>query len=754
MTHTLPPAFSALGEYNQFILCKLVPDANGGKPAKVPISASSGLNCNAQDPAHWLSFAHAATAARLLGCGFGFVLTKEDPFFCVDVDNAWDGEKWSDTAQAVFASFPGAAFEISQSGTGFHLFGKYTAAVEHSMKRVDLGVEFYTGGRYIWLTFTNAAGGWPDLQAHFEAFAANWFPPTAATPAVNWVDEAVPEYRGPEGDTDLINKMLLSRPSFATLQGEAPSILELWTGAETLGRFYPDNSQGRAFDNSSADLALCTKLAFWTGKNPERIERLFRVSGLVRDKWLEREKYRITTIEKAIGFCSDVLGSAQQPAVSGIDPCAENANDEFWFDLSSPAWKPVSDQIPLAGEFLKRKFSFALGQDRRLYRFVHGRYKPDGERWVAKWLRPRLRQYFRKRHLTELLEWLRAEEPKITERPPENVINCANGLLDWQNLDLKDHSPTHYSPIRIPIRWRPDAKCPEIDRVLHELLPNEVVPLIYEIAGYCLYPANPMRKAFMFLGGGRNGKSTVLNLIGAMLGRENCTAIPIQTLSDNRFAAAQLFGKLANIAGDLDARSIKRSDTFKCLTGGDEIQAEHKFKDSFRFRSFATLLFSANEPPLSSDQTSAWFDRWIIIDFKRRLAETEVDPHLEAKLHTESELEGFLVHAVAGQQRLMARGRFDLPEVVREAGDEYRLRLNSVRAFIEEECSLKDPNARTTRKRLYASYVAWCETYGRRPVSEARLCDQIRGAFGDRISETKVNGTRGWKGIIVIAPTP
>ena len=87
-----------------------------------------------------------------------------------------------------------------------------------------------------------------------------------------------------------------------------------------------------------------------------------------------------------------------------------------------------------------------------------------------------------------------------------------------------------------------------------ELLPREVIPIIHEIAGLCLYSGNPMRKAFMFLGAGRNGKSTVLNLIRALLGKGNCSAVSIQTLSENRFAPADLFGKLANIAGDMDRR--------------------------------------------------------------------------------------------------------------------------------------------------------------------------------------------------------
>src|SRR5262249_58324017 len=119
-------------------------------------------------------------------------------------------------------------------------------------------------------------------------------------------------------------------------------------------------------------------------------------------------------------------------------------------------------------------------------------------------------------------------------------------------------------------------------------------------------------------------------------------------------AAADVYGKLANICGDLDARAIHRTDCFKQITGGDPIMAERKFRDAFSFVAYALPLFSANEPPRTADQTDAWFDRWIILPMERRFEGPDADPTLSDGLA--AELEGLLVLAVAGLQRPMPRG--------------------------------------------------------------------------------------------------
>src|SRR5262249_11462207 len=161
----------------------------------------------------------------------------------------------------------------------------------------------------------------------------------------------------------------------------------------------------------------------------------------------------------------------------------------------------------------------------------------------------------------------------------------SNGPLEWKTGTLHPHSPDVLTTNQIPVAWTPDATAPTIARFLGEVLPGDAVELVEEIAGYALYAGNPFRKAVMLLGPGGNGKSVLLRLLASLLGEPNVAAVPLQALGEDRFSAADLFGKLANICGDLDARAIQRTDLFKQITGGDPIRAQFKFRDAFSFTS-------------------------------------------------------------------------------------------------------------------------------------------------------------------------
>jgi phage/plasmid-associated DNA primase len=271
------------------------------------------------------------------------------------------------------------------------------------------------------------------------------------------------------------------------------------------------------------------------------------------------------------------------------------------------------------GGFIRDALTIRLGHDDRLYRYDGGVYRTDGERAARVMAKELLAHKFKRRHLDELVAYLRADYPFITEHPPRDVLNVANGLLDWRTLELRPHSPDVPSAVQVPPAWNPEARCPRIERFLADVLPDDAVEHGLEILGYGLYAGNPLQRAVMTLGPGGNGKSVYLTLARALYGRANVSATSLQALSENRFSGAELFGRLANICGDLDARAVKRTDLFKQLTGGDLIQAERKFAHPFSFTCFALPLFSANEAPLSSDQTDAWFDRWLVVPFEVRV---------------------------------------------------------------------------------------------------------------------------------------
>lgn len=392
--------------------------------------------------------------------------------------------------------------------------------------------------------------------------------------------------------------------------------------------------------------------------------------------------------------------------------------------------------------------SLRMGLDGRLWLYEHGVYRPTGDAFVTRFVRDELGEHFSTRAVNETLAWIKADEPTVTTDPPPHLLNLANGLLDWTTGELHPHTPEVVSTIQLPVTYDPEASCPRIDRFLTEVFPDDAVELGVELVAYAAWPAgNPFRKAAQLLGDGGNGKSVYLGLLRRFLGAENCASVPLQVLAENRFAPAELFAKVANIAGDLDARAIERSDVFKMLTGGDPLFAERKRGHPFSFVCRAVPFFSANEPPLSSDQTPAWFDRWVVVRFERRFEGTgKADPDLLSKLTTSEELSGLLNRVLPALRTLADRGQLANPESVQEAHRDYRITLDTVSAFIDDECDLH-PDAFTSRKQLYNAYRHWCEDEGRKPLAAKNVYAHLRRDYRGQVDDSAQTGTRGFAGL-------
>jgi putative DNA primase/helicase len=425
-------------------------------------------------------------------------------------------------------------------------------------------------------------------------------------------------------------------------------------------------------------------------------------------------------------------------AVAGAD---EGMDPTRWFDGSS--FVPAR-----LGADLKELRPLRPGVGGVLHHFEDGVWRSDGAYWVAEQVRNLLNDRFQKRRLDETLAWLRSEIPTdFGKHARTTSINCSNGSLYWEDAILSDHTPDQLSRIRIPVKWNPDATCPTVDQYLRDVLPEDCVGLFLELLGYLLIPSNQFQLAVLLLGQGGTSKTTALRLMRSLLGADNVSSMSLHRMVEDRFASAELYGKLANISGDLDARSVERSDIFKMVTGGDSLTAERKYSDPFSFVPFARLIFAANEAPMSTDQSSAYFDRWLVIPMERRFRGTDSDiPDFADKLTTTAELEGLLVKAVAGLKRLTARGHFEVPASVREAGDRHQRDLDSVLSFVDEACSL-DSVSWTHRGALYRRYSDWCVSNGRRKLSSRKVYDRLRGL--PAVSETTRDGYAGFRGIAV-----
>lgn len=347
---------------------------------------------------------------------------------------------------------------------------------------------------------------------------------------------------------------------------------------------------------------------------------------------------------------------------------------------------------------------------------------------------------YRGSHATNAEHGVAAEAMQIAIEPIPDYMNFANGILEWRTGELHEHSPHFGSTVQFPLEWNPDAECPQFDDFLATIFSEDYVELAWQMIGYLMFSGNPHQKAFMFLGSGANGKGTLMRVIEALLGSHNCSSESLDDLNNNRFAAYSLFGKIANLAGDIDATYQTSTAAFKKLTGEDAYAMERKYGDRFIQRIWAVPVFSANKIPGSVDASEGYLRRWIILKFDRTFTEKERIAGLSDRLI--SELPGIAVKAVKALAGVIDGPGFKLDGEVAQAKEEFAEAIDQVRQWMAE-CTIPAPGAQVPRSKAYASYRFWASSNGHRPLSANELYQRINNTAKDGIKiEKKIRGNR------------
>jgi putative DNA primase/helicase len=223
-----------------------------------------------------------------------------------------------------------------------------------------------------------------------------------------------------------------------------------------------------------------------------------------------------------------------------------------------------------------------------------------------------------------------------------------------------------------------------------------------------------VQKAVLLLGEGSNGKSTYLTAAEAFVGQGNCATLSLQKLETDRFAAARLVGKLANICPDLPSDHLASTSTFKAITGGDRIVAEYKYGASFELRPFARLVFSANHPPRSGDASFAFYRRWLVVPFDAGFEPGSQRPRadLDAELSDPRELSGALNRALEALVEMRLRGGFSEPRSTREALAEFRQTTDPLSVWLERN-TVEHPEAMVAQDELRRTFNQFAENTGK-----------------------------------------
>lgn len=306
--------------------------------------------------------------------------------------------------------------------------------------------------------------------------------------------------------------------------------------------------------------------------------------------------------------------------------------------------------------------------------------------------------------------------------PNEPLLNLRNGMLDLRTLDLLPHDPSYRSILQLDTSWAPGAACPIYDSWIREAAQDQVEEL-EEVTSLMLDPSRVPQKAIFLYGPSRSGKSTYLRLMIAMVGARNVSGVTLHQLADDRFAAANLFGKMLNVGADLSSSDVKDISTFKVMTGEDLVTANRKYGAQFDFTNRAMFAFSANDVPAVSDASTAYFERIMPFGFEQSFAGRE-RPAIEDELRTE--LPGILVRWAQAGLRVRARGG-SFPRGESRVRTHFEAQSDRVRRFVDEVC-VATPGSTTylTTTELYRAFDRWMQDQG-----GARLG---RNSFGKRLS--------------------
>lgn len=319
---------------------------------------------------------------------------------------------------------------------------------------------------------------------------------------------------------------------------------------------------------------------------------------------------------------------------------------------------------------------------------------------------------------------------------PKYWINFLNGMLDVKASVLHQHSPTYRSVNQIPHNYKPglDIGKSVFNKFLLSRIPDEDNRrMLYEYMGYCLLPDIIFQKFLILVGMGNAGKSVILNQASRILGADNLSAVPLQSLSE-RFTTAALLNKQCNACGDLSNTAIKDTSTVKQLTGEDLCKGEIKGGAIFFFKNRAKFLFSCNElPSILDDRSNGFYRRILIIRFG---SEGDFIPGLYEQLADEHEIEIIISHIVQGAKEALDRGKLfesgaNLGEVLRLQEDS-----DSVASFLNNVV-VQDESSRIRRPDLYSAYVDYCKQEERISLGKTAFFKAVR-TKGFR--EAKVQG--------------
>ncbi len=336
----------------------------------------------------------------------------------------------------------------------------------------------------------------------------------------------------------------------------------------------------------------------------------------------------------------------------------------------------------------------------------------------------------------EVLKYITLMAP-VKREASERYIAFSNGVLDLEADVLRPLSPDFLITNVIPHPYDPDANDAAVGEFLLGLANGDEPTRrnLEEVIGLVMYRSAKYRTAPVLLGSGRNGKSTFIDVLHALIGEDNYCALDMASLKKDT-TRAMLAGKLANFMDDLSNEFVRGDSqaVLKTSVAGGVLGADVKFRDGITFKPTATFVMAANEFPRIEDHSSGMMDRLHPIEFRRVFRGDECDPDITARMTTPESCSALINVGLRGLRRIIENGGMTHTEAVARVRGDIVMANDTVAqwtasddfADMMEKTGLVDARTRDA----YDRYSSWCDANGVKPVGSAKFVPSVCEMFG------------------------
>jgi putative DNA primase/helicase len=726
-----------------------------GRMTKPPLNPHTGFRGDVTDPIQWADYDAALSAhqsGRYRSNGISVVVHPNSELVGLDLDHCIVDGKFSEEAQEILDGVCSYS-EISPSGEGIRIF-LYGKLPEKGRRRGP--IECYGDARHLTVTGNHIRETPKDINRDQEVI--DWFHQKfIAGPEVENSTQIK------EVATADLTGMIQTEPASDALKLKGDEIIQQILSSkqkEKFERLYEGNTAGYA-SSSEADLALCSILSFWTGRNFKLIDSIFRQSSLFRLKWDEKHfsdgrTYGQETISKAIESCSEVYTPSVPSSINEIrdflykqergdaELLSTLFNQEFLYDHIAQCWLRYENGVwnqdqekqtlRIAVEGLTRVYLDAsLEIDQEITLLIAKKKETNKERIrclerIRDDIRERVRKLNNRNRISNVLKmaesWLPTSTWKFDSDPMK--LNLANGIYDLNAHKLEVHSHEHLCLKQSKVAFEKGTTAERWIDFVNTIFngDQELIRFVRQAIGFSLSGLSDLQALIFCYGSGANGKSTFFGVLRQVLG-DYYQGIQVETLLAKNFQSSSEHYELARVKGARivvsdevpEGRKLNES-LVKNLTGGDQIHARNPYEKPFSFDPTHTLWMYGNHKPVISGMDHGIWRRIYLVPFTVKISDDQIRPQKDLWEEFRRENSGILEWALEGWQDYQSNGLV-LPEAVRQATSEYKSESDTLETFINENCIINSEFKIHTAK-LFQLFKDWAR--------ENNETDQIRSS--------------------------